>query len=194
MTLTDPDRALVERAQAELPYGTKAFDELIGRHSSRVFARCYAILRSHADAEEASQDVFLAVFRSLPRYQFDRPFSHWLSRVTLNACRMILRRRAAEQRRRDSYEREQPPPEPPPTRDIGLRRVVESLLDELDPGMRVALVMRFVEERGYREIAENLGISESAAKMRVSRGAKRLRQLYEERESAGASGPESGDE
>jgi len=176
----DPDRGLVERAQAELPYGTTAYAELVRRHSAAVYRRCYRILRSEADAEEAAQDVFLAVFRNLPRFVFERPFGHWLSTVTLNACRMVLRRRAEEQRRRDAVGRERvgemaPAPEP------GLRALVLELLDALDPGTRIPILMHFVEGRSHAEIAAELDLGESAVKMRVSRGAKRLRELYEER-------------
>ena len=98
----DPDRPLVERAQSELPYGTAAYNELVRRYSDRVYRRAYRILRSQADAEEAVQDVFLAVFRSVRRYRFEKPFVHWLNTITLNSCRMILRKRASEQRRRSA--------------------------------------------------------------------------------------------
>ena len=59
------------------------------------------------------------------------------------------------------------------------------LLDHLDPGTRVPMVMRFVEGYTYAEIAEQLELSESAVKMRVSRGSKRLRDLYEARTGDG---------
>lgn len=177
----DPDRELVERAQAELPYGTSAFNEIVRRHSSRIYGRSYGILRSSADAEEAVQDVFLATFRNLHRYRFERPFGHWLNTVTLNACRMILRKRASEQRRRRSAEEQAPPPERPQPPDVALRALVLELLDTLDPGTRMPLLMRFVEGYTYVEIAEQLELSESAVKMRVSRGAKKLRELYEAR-------------
>ena len=177
----DPDRELVERAQSELPYGTTAFNELVRRHSSRVYGRCYGILRSAADAEEAVQDVFLATFRNLPRFRFERPFAHWLNTVTLNACRMILRKRASEQRRRNAAEQQAPPPERLVPPDTALRALVLELLDTLDPGTRMPLLMRFIEEYTYAEIAEQLELSESAVKMRVSRGSKKLRELYEAR-------------
>jgi RNA polymerase sigma-70 factor (ECF subfamily) len=180
-TVEDPDRELVERAQSELPYGTSAFNELVRRHSSRVYGRSYGILRSSADAEEAVQDVFLATFRNLPRFRFERPFVHWLNTVTLNACRMILRKRASEQRRRRSAEEQAPPPERPAPPDVALRALVLELLDSLDPGTRMPLLMRFVEGYTYIEIAQQPDFSESAVKMRVSRGAKKLRGLYEER-------------
>jgi RNA polymerase sigma-70 factor (ECF subfamily) len=189
----DPDRDLVERAQLELPYGTSAYNQLVHRYSAHVFRRSYRILRSRADAEDAAQDVFLAVYRSLPRFRFERPFSHWLSTITLNACRMILRRRAQEQRRRAAAKREGDPAPTPPQSDPALRQVVHELLDSLDPGTRIPLLMRFVEGYAYAEIAKELELSESAVKMRVSRGAKRLRELYEKR-TATTAAPSNGTE
>ena len=140
----DPDRALVEQAQAELPYGTSAYNEIVRKYTSRVYGRSYGILRSSPDAEEAVQDVFLAVFRTLPRYRFERPFLHWLNTVTLNACRMILRKRASEQRRRQAAEEKAPPPERPLPPDVALRTLLLELLDQLDPGTRVPLLLRYV--------------------------------------------------
>jgi len=180
MSEGDPDRPLVERVRAELPYGTAAYEELVRKHGSGVYRRAYSILRSESDAEEASQDVFLAVFRGLGRYRFERPFSHWLSIVTLNACRMILRRRAAEQRRRDAVEERTPEAPPSAPRDSLLRDLVLQLLDRIEEGTRLVLLMRFVEGFSYPEIAAQLELSESAVKMRASRGAKQLRALYEE--------------
>lgn len=180
----EQDRVLVEKAKAELPYGTAAYNELLRRHSPQVYRRAYRILRSEADAEEAVQDVFLSVFRGLSRYRFEKPFAHWLNTITLNACRMILRKRASDQRRRDAVTQQAAPPEVAEPPDTALRKVLHELLDQLEPGTRVAVLMRFVEGQSFPEIAEALEISESAAKMRVSRGAKRLRELYERRSKA----------
>jgi RNA polymerase sigma-70 factor (ECF subfamily) len=177
----DPDRELVERAQGELPYGTTSFDELVRRHSSRIYQRAYGILRSRPDAEEAAQDVFLAAFRNLPRYRFDRPFAHWLNVVTLNACRMLLRKRSQQDRKQEAVAEVGPLAQHPTPADPALRSLVLELLDELEPGTRIPLLMRFVEGYAFAEIAKELDLSESAAKMRVSRGARRLRELYEVR-------------
>ena len=195
MSGEDPDRALVEAAQAQLPYGTAAYDQLVRRHSDAVYRRCVRLLQSQADAEEVSQEVFLAVFRALPRYRFERPFLHWLNTITLNACRMALRRRANEQRRRRAVEERSPPPPTPEPRNGALRRRMVEILDDIDPGTRIAVLMHHVEGYTYTEIAAQLELSESAVKMRVSRGARRLRELYEERverpaRAPGAEGPD----
>lgn len=179
--MTDPDRELVERAQGELPYGTTSFDELVRRHSSRIYQRAYRILRSPQDAEEAVQDVFLATFKNLPNYRFDRPFAHWLNVVALNACRMLLRKRSQQDRKKDAMAEAGPRTQSPAAGDPALRSVVLDLLDELDPGTRIPLLMRFVEGHAFADIAQELDLSESAVKMRVSRGSKRLRELYEAR-------------
>ncbi len=179
--LEDGGRELVERCQSELPYGTAAYNELVRKYSGRVYGRSYGILRSTADAEEAVQDVFLAVFRTIERYRFERPFIHWLNTVTLNACRMILRRRASEARKRQAAQEKAPPVEHPQPPDAALRALVLELLDRLDPGTRMPLMMRFIEGYSYPEIALELELSESAVKMRVSRGSKKLRELYESR-------------
>jgi RNA polymerase sigma-70 factor (ECF subfamily) len=193
MGFEDPDRDLIERAQGELPYGTAAYNELVRKYSQTVYRRAYRILRSAPDAEEAVQEVFLAVFRGLGSYRLDKPFAHWLSTVTLNVCRMALRRRAREQRRRDAAttvpsEVGQSAPDP------DLRRLVLELLDELDAATRIPLLMRFVEGYGYAEIARELELGESAVKMRVSRGAARLRELYEARIAASDPGDGGADD
>lgn len=189
MAKTDPDRELVERAQAELPRRTSAYNALVRRHTPMIYRRAYGILRSEADAEEATQEVLLAVFRNLASFRPEQPFTHWLSTVTLNACRMLLRQRAQEKRRVDAAAAEPAPLADGPSPDPGLRALVVELLDELDPGVRIPLLLRLLEERSYAEIAAEMDLGESAVKMRVNRGAKRLRELYQAR-TAGAESTE----
>lgn len=181
MSERDPDGELVASAQEQLPYGTLAYNELVRRHSDGVFRRCHRILQSSADAEEATQDVFLSVYHGLPRYRPEQPFSHWLSVITLNACRMILRRRASEKRRVEAAREKEPERIHPAPRNGLLRKLVVGLLDELDAGVRIPVLLHFLEGYTYAEIARQLDLSESAVKMRVSRGSKRLRELFEER-------------
>lgn len=188
----DPDRALVEQVKRELPHGTSAYNTLVRKYSGRVYGRAYAILRSSGDAEEVVQDVFLSVFRNLSRYRFERPFLHWLNTVTLNACRMTLRKRASEQRRRQAAQEQALPPERPVPPDVAMRRLVLELLDALDPGTRVPLLLRYVEGYTYPELAEELELSESAVKMRVARGSRKLRELYEARTTADARAEDGG--
>lgn len=177
MASDDPDLEWVERAQAELPHGTGAYQELVRRHSTQVYRRTFRILRSREDAEEATQDVFLALFRNLSRFRPEKPFVHWLGIITLNACRMVLRKRAQERRRRDALQEEQEVPAERPSEqgDPLMRDLLRDALDELDPGTRIPLLLHHVEGLTYGEIAEQMELGESAIKMRISRGAAKLR-------------------
>ena len=178
--LPDPDADLVRRCQAGGPDAEACFAELMDRHAGRIRSRATRILGSESDAEDVLQDVFVNVHRFLHRYQPDRPFQHWLSVVTLNACRIELRRRAGIDRRHSAYRID--PTRPTETRQSGdpiLRRWLEEALETLPPLTRRAIVLRAIDGLGYREIAERCGLSEPATKMRVLRGLRDLRAAFD---------------
>jgi len=178
--LLDPDADLVRRCQAGGPDADDCFAELMDRHAGRIRARATRILGSESDAEDVLQDVFVNVHRFLHRYRPDRPFQHWLSVVTLNACRIELRRRSGIDRRHTAFRID--PTRATETRQSGdpiLRRWLEEALDTMPPITRRAIVLRAIDGLGYREIAERCGLSEPAAKMRVLRGLRDLRAAFE---------------
>lgn len=172
---------LIRQAQRELPLGTAAFREIVERHTSLVYRRAARLVGPGPDAEEVTQEVFLRVFRSLQRYRFERPFAHWLLAVTTNSARNFLRGHFREQRKRAEYAaaaRQKPVKAEPP--DMARRVAVQRALDTLDPTTRLAITLRFLEGESYPSIAAQLGLGESATKMRVRRGLERLRTQLEE--------------
>jgi RNA polymerase sigma-70 factor (ECF subfamily) len=171
----DPDRRLVDRARRELPYRTAAYQELVERHSAAVFRRAQRLLGSRADAEDVVQEVFLNVFRAIPRVDLRGSFAHWLDAITLNASLRLLDRRRREWRRRDAFLRHQTVAEPGSESDPMLRRSLADALDSLPPQTRVAIILRFVDGHSYVEIARMTGEGESTVKMRVARGMRRVR-------------------
>lgn len=175
----DPDADLVRRCQEGGPAGEQSFETLMARHAWRIQRRAARILGSESDAEDVVQEVFTNVHRFIHRYQPDRPFRHWLSVVTLNACRLELRRRAGRERRHEALRRD------PATRtcdEIGLDPILRSWLceaiGELPATTRDCIVARVLEGRPYREIAQRTNLSEPAVKMRVARGLRDLRSRY----------------
>lgn len=172
-TAVEKDHALVLRAQRELPARSQAFEELVQRHRAAVLARATRILRVREEAEDVVQEVFLNVFRALPRYVPEQPFEHWLARIVTNACRMQLRRRSRDLRKRAAVEAEHTrPARVDPSSGLEATRLIDRLSE---PG-RSALLLRVTDHR-YLEIADRLGISESAAKMRVKRAREQARSM-----------------
>ena len=176
----DPDAELVRRCQAGGPDASICFTRLLERHAARIQRRAARILGDESEAEDVVQDVFLNVHRFLHRYQPDRPFSHWLSVVTLNACRIELRRRGGRDRRHDAYRKD--PGQSFTTTVTGdpiLRAWLDQALASLPATTRDCILLRALDGLSYREVAERTGLSEPAAKMRVLRGLRDLRASYE---------------
>src|SRR5271167_155391 len=84
------DRELVRRAQKD---DKAAFEELVKRHQSRVFAVAGGILRNREDVEDIAQQVFLKAYFSLKRFDQRAAFSTWLYKITVNECWDLLRKR-----------------------------------------------------------------------------------------------------
>ena len=183
----DPDADLVRRLKAGGPDAARCFDLLVTRHRARLRRRAARILGDDSEAEDVVQEVFTNVHRFLDRFTPDRPFSHWLSVVTLNACRIELRRRTARTRRHDAFEAD---PLRPTTTALGgdplLRDALAEAFEALDARTRDYIVLRVLEGLSYLEIAERCGQSEAAVKMRVLRGLRELRARHPQFAEAGA--------
>jgi RNA polymerase sigma-70 factor (ECF subfamily) len=175
----DPDAELVRQCQAGGSAAHSSFAKLMDRHARRVQLRAARILGDENEAEDAMQEVFVNVHRFLHRYRPDQPFSHWLSVVTLNVCRIELRKRASRNRRHDAFRNDPMKPRFSELEgDPILRGWLEEALDDLHPITRECILLRALEGLRYREIAVRLGLSEPAAKMRVLRGLRELRARY----------------
>src|SRR5580704_11526848 len=86
----EDDRELVHRAQKD---DKAAFEELVKRHQSRVFAVAGGILRNREDVEDIAQQVFLKAYFSLKRFDQRAAFSTWLYKITVNECWDLLRKK-----------------------------------------------------------------------------------------------------
>ena len=87
---------LVERATAG---DTAAFEQIMIHSQQRVMAMSWRILGNEADARDASQEVFLRVYKYLRRFKQDQDFFAWVYRITVNVCRDMLKKRQHESER-----------------------------------------------------------------------------------------------
>src|SRR5918912_505708 len=81
---------LIERAASG---DTAAFEQIMIHSQQRVMAMTWRMLGNEADARDASQEVFLRVYKYLKRYDPNQDFFAWLYRITANVCRDILKKR-----------------------------------------------------------------------------------------------------
>ena len=167
----EPDEMLMERFRGG---EAAAFDALFRRHAARVHAYLRRMVGA-ATADDLTQTAFLSVVRSRGRFQRGARFRPWLYAIASNAARDHVRRARFEQPSDDAVMPEQatetPLPDPP------LERAVQRALGQLPLQQREAIILHRFEGLSFSEIAEALGLSESAVKVRAHRGYVRLRGL-----------------
>ena len=160
----------------------QAWAELVEATYREVYTLCLRILRDPDDASEATQDAYLKAWRGLGGFRGDSMFTTWLYRVASNAAiskhRSRKRRRSRESGAGDEVLATVASLESTET-TAGARVEVarlERALAGLPEHYRSAVVLRDVYGLTIEEIAKQLGISETAAKVRIHRGRKRLKE------------------
>lgn len=157
-----------------------AFGELVRRYTNLVYSVAKRRLGNVSQAQEVTQTVFIRLARSVPNVRGDAQLVAWLHRTTVHASidlwRSEIRRRAREEH---SVAMQPQPAENSTWNEIS--PVLDEALNELNDAERQVILLRFFEQRSMRDLGLALGISEDAAKMRVSRAMEHLRTLFSER-------------
>ncbi|CAN5225828.1 hypothetical protein BH09GEM1_BH09GEM1_36260 [soil metagenome] len=163
----------------------RAFAELVDTYYARCLRFALHMLASRDDAEEAVQDTFVRVHRTLPKYEEREAFEPWLFRILANRCRTAGGR---ARRHADVVEYGNVPERPttnPEDEAFAWREAIQSALASLPREQREAFLMRHVEDLSYEDMATATGARVSALKMRVKRACDALRGLLSEDERHG---------
>jgi RNA polymerase sigma-70 factor (ECF subfamily) len=172
--LTDEETGLVDRCRRG---DETAWQELVSRHTRRVFGIAYRFVGRVDEAEDMTQDIFVKVFQSLERYrESDGAFSTWLATVARNHAIDNYRRRREERARRiddpavlDAV----PAAEEGPLRSLeraDQARLVHRGLRALPRDLREPLVLCDLQGLSYEDVAASLQIPLGTVKSRINRG------------------------
>jgi RNA polymerase sigma-70 factor (ECF subfamily) len=163
-------------------------------YHAAAFRLAYLLLGEPGDAEEVVQDTFVYLFRNLHRYDAARgSLWAWLRVALVSRCRNKRRRRQLSLVPLDALDTDDealsdPAPAGDPAGALelrGARQAVWEALQQVSPGAREALTLRYYEGLSYGEIAATLGCSTEAARARVSHGKAQLRKMLMEGELVG---------
>jgi RNA polymerase sigma-70 factor, ECF subfamily len=157
-----------------------AYAALVDRYYDRCARFAVRMLGNRDDAEDALQATFVRAYRALHRYQERDRFSAWLYRILVNQCRSLAARRSHRER---LFVREEALLlNAPDRRQIWTGEdedFVQRILSELEPLLREAFLLKYIEEMSYEEMSALTGVGVSALKMRVKRACDRLRERWE---------------
>ncbi|MFN2157159.1 MAG: RNA polymerase sigma factor [Anaerolineae bacterium] len=164
---------VIERSRAG---EERAFAELFGQYKNLVFKTAYLMLGEPQEAEDALQEVFLRVHRSLRSYQPSKgAFTTWLHRITVNHCINRTRKRHLRFLPIAQVHPGDMPSQPSPGDRLDDEDAVARALRGLSAKLRAVVVLRYYWDMSYGEIAETLGIPLGTVKSRLNAALRALR-------------------
>ena len=177
------EKALVQQAKAG---DRNAFAALVSAYESKVYNLALRYLGNREDAMDASQEVFLRVFRFLPGFQEESGFSTWIYRIGVNVCKDMLAKQS--KRNEQSIEVEDEDDERRTIDIVDCRYAPEQILENaelrtmlskaiasLPEQQREVIVLRDIQGLSYEEIAGVLSLESGTVKSRLSRARENLR-------------------
>jgi RNA polymerase sigma-70 factor (ECF subfamily) len=161
------------RAHLALQRWRQAFDLIVKQYQTKVFHLAFSILGNREQAEDASQEILLRIWRALPAYRGTSALSTWIFSIARNASLTALKRDAS--RRTISLEESgiqaAAAGHPAPGRSSA---DLEALVAELPEKQRQVIVLFYMEEKSYEEVARLLDMPLGTVKTHLFRARKEL--------------------
>ncbi len=170
------DDGLVDRARKG---DVRAFGELVREHQNEVYTLALRMVSDRDLAYDVTQDAFVRAWRAIDRFRGDARFSTWIHRITVNTA--FTHRERRKRTRVDSLDESFREPESEaisPERageSAEMRPHLESALAALPDTLGAVVVLKDVYDWSHADVAAELGISVTAAKVRLHRARKQLR-------------------
>lgn len=189
---TDPDVRLMLRFQEGDEDG---FLKLFSKYQSRIINFCFRFCGDKTLAEDLAQDVFLRVYQGARRYRPEAKFVTWLYRIAVNVCLNETRKqkknwlfRSMDQPRAtaDSDGRM---PEYADERNVSAEEEmalrdrdekIKAALKKLPDEQRAAVLLRIYDDFSYREIADQMAVSEGKVKTLIFRGRQQMKEILKD--------------
>ena len=178
--------AVVPSDEAELVAAAKggdlgAFEQLVKRTYTDVYTLAFRLTGNEKDARDVAQDACLRAWKGIRKFRGDSRFSTWMYRITANCASTLLARRSKgnhEELTADDHVADlRPEVDPEAMAEAGyVRDRMTAALAELPPRLRAVVVLRDVYDLPHQAIAAELVISQEAAKVRLHRARRKLRE------------------
>jgi len=161
--------------------GNRGFERVLEEYRDKVFRLACSLLADQAAAEDATQEVFLKIWKALPDFRGDSSVSTWIYAIARNTC--LTRRRTAADRRTysldEAHAAEIPSHDPPAGADCDLRDAIGRLPEKY----RRVLTLFYLEDRSYQQVALAMALPMGTVKTYLHRAKKELAQVLAEQNS-----------
>lgn len=169
------EREIIKRV---LDGDRQAFALLIDKYKKPIFNLAFRMTGSSHDADDLTQEIFIRVYRQMPKFQPDKIFFTWLYTISLNQIRNHLKIKSRDIIRLENdaqeYVQSIPDYDYDPCGEETVKRL-EKLLLRLPVDLREAIVLKYNFDLTFEEMADMTGASVGSLKMRVYRGLEKLK-------------------
>jgi len=166
---------LTQAAQGDL----KAFETIYKEASSFVYNVAFRVVGNKQDAEEVTQEVLLTVYHKLKTFRFESSFKTWVYRITANHAINMAKKNSKTRDKTTVYDEHVEP--------VGVSsqvnnkaekeyndKVIEELLNAINPDQRACVVLRNIQGLSYEEVAQSLNININTVRSRLKRAREKL--------------------
>lgn len=171
----DEDHKLIRKV---LDGDKDAFERLVRKHYSNIYAYCYRRVWDENTAADLTQDIFLKLVSTIYRYRFSGKFSNFIFTIAVNTCNDYFRKHSQEQ----ICEIQEIPDNTKSMVDVVIENEDNVLLcqrlNDLPEMQRQALILYYYHGLKAKDIAKITGVPLSTTKSRIKQGLDKLRKLY----------------
>ncbi len=159
------------------------FDQLYRRYVQKVYSKCISMLKDENKAIDATQEIFIKIYLNLAKFNQRSKFSTWIYSITYNYCIDYLRRKKKETNLfTDENDNLPDIQEEIPDNELLEMEVgrLKEVLKRLPADDRAILLMKYQDEMQIKEIAQTLGKTDSAVKMKIKRAKHKAQKIYKD--------------
>ncbi|MEO1515937.1 MAG: RNA polymerase sigma factor [Bacteroidota bacterium] len=171
-------RLHLEKPQAE------SFSLLYNRYIGKVYSKCISLLKDEALAQDAAQEIFVKIYLNLAKFSERSKFSTWVYSITYNYCIDYIRR---QKKAKTIFSDEMESAPGDIAEEVDDRELLEMeigrlkrVLDEIPPGDKAVLLMKYQDDLSIRDISHILDKTESAVKMKLKRAKHKAQRVYQD--------------
>lgn len=164
LTVTLTSGQAVEQARGDVGERERErkLEQIYADHVAMVYNLCYRMFANRADAQDATQDVFVKVYKNLHKFAGRSKLSTWIYRITMNHCIDRMRRKKLKTVELQEWVAS-------PKRDHDARIELEKAVASLPASYRSVFVLHDIQGFRHAEIAEILGITAGSSKSLLHR-------------------------
>jgi len=167
----------------------QAFEQLVNLYEKKVLNMCWYMLQNKEEAEDATQDIFIAIYQSKHLFKGQSQLSTWIHRITVNKCLEYIRK--AKRKKRfgihiqidgsfmdQTIDQEKNPEQAMVEKERSTTFL--KAIQQLPENQRIAYTLHHMEEFSYKEISESMNLSLSAIESLIFRAKQQIKRKLAE--------------